>query len=1325
MAPPGESQGDVMSKELTQIAPTDVDNLLDAIGTDEEGILTRLAFLEFGEKDAEVLAPLREQLKVFRDEFGDRFYNYLSSYPSLQMFLRTPGAVERLKRSKLAYRSSVLVNGHYDRDYVRDRIASGITHQRVGLAPEWYIGGYRKYLTELLPILWQACEQDFSKFEAAFTALAKISFFDLGIAFDTYFVAYKRAAVQAQEITEHAMRIFANTSPETGKSFLRSLAAELSKVLKVRYAMVLQIVAPDWSRAVTLATTDGGEPQAEFGFLLQGSAAATAVLHGSCIYPSAVQEQFPADTMLVEMHAEGYAAIALRDSGGRPLGILAVLDEVPLVETNRINWLLSIFAVRAAAEIERLQVEQALSESETRFRAAFNQAATGIIHTGPDGRFLRVNDKLCDILGYQRSELIGRHFADITHPDDVQQRYKYASQLIAEPGSHTRFETRYLRKDGSPIWVQLTASSVLDDAGSLAYFAVVVEDISSHRKLEESLHLSNHAMDSLCNGVAIIDALPDSNSVRFANPAFCRMNGLVPDEMIGRDFLSLQADNDGQPELIALRAAIAGKKEVQMVLRKYCADGAVQWHQLSISPVTKGNVQEGATVSHLIVVQTDITEQKCYEEQLAFRTTHDELTGLPNRNLFKDHLQLAVVQARLAESAAALLLLDIDNFKLVNDRFDHAAGDLLLKGVAERLAGCITKGDTLARHDADEFAIILTGIDKWRNVSAICEQISHSIAEPFRIHDQSFHVTCSIGIALYPQDGEDVPTLFKYAGMALSRAKDLGRGNCQLFSREMNERTLERVTLQSALHVAISSDQLRLHYQPVVDLQTGQVISLEALVRWEHPELGFVSPARFIPVAEDSDLIADIGEWVVRKACKDIRSRMDNGFADLRVAVNVSPKQFRDPFLADKIESALRQAGIAPRLLCLEITENVLMQDTASSEATLQRLKELGVDLVLDDFGTGFSSLSYLKRFPFNRVKIDRSFVQEIVSNSDDAAISKAIISMAHSLGIRVVAEGVETEAQCEFLSRHMCDEIQGYLFSQALAQNDIEALLREDRRLPEHLLRLLTPRRTLLLVDDESNILASLKRLLRRDNYEILTANGGPEGLELLAQHEVDVIVSDQRMPGMTGVEFLRIAKDKYPDTVRIVLSGYTELQSVTDAVNEGAIYKFLTKPWDDAKLRGHVEEAFRRKEMADENQRLNLEVRTANHELALANQRLEELLKLKQQQIIADELSLDIVREALQHVPLPVIGLDDDDVVAFVNVAGQELFKNGGSILGCDANQLMPELLHATQSVSDGEKCIAQLEGMWFQVISRTMGKGSQSRGKLMTLTRCEVTP
>lgn len=699
-------------------------------------------------------------------------------------------------------------------------------------------------------------------------------------------------------------------------------------------------------------------------------------------------------------------------------------------------------------------------------------------------------------------------------------------------------------------------------------------------------------------------------------------------------------------------------------------------------------------------------------EALPMGGTLDALTGLPNRQLLKQHLEGAIRCTRLDEHIAALLILSIDRFKLVNTAIDYDGGDLLLKAAAERLRNSLRERDMLSRHGVDEFAVVLNTLRNASDVATIAEKLSRAMAVPFQIRDESIGVTCSIGISLYPQDGSDGAALLRYANMALDRARELGRNNTQFFSSELNERAQERIRLEAALRVAIEKEELSLCYQPLVDLQSGRVTSLEALSRWTHPEFGMVDSARFIAVAGECGLIEQIGAWTLRTACADMQKWAAQGLPATHVAVNVSPRQFRDPLLADKISGALADAGIAPSLLCLEIPENALMQDPTASETALARLQALGVNLVLDDFGSGFSSLNYLKRFPFKKLKIDSSFVANVVSSSDDSAIAKAVISMAHSLGIRVVAGGVDNEQQCDYLRLNMCDEIQGALFSDALAADAISGLLSENRRLPERLLRLNKPPRTLLLVDDEANIISALKRLLRSGNYTILTAACGQEGLDMLMGNDIDVIVSDQRMPGMTGVEFLRKAKEIRPDTVRIVLSGYAELQSVTSAVNEGAIYKFLMKPWDDAQLREHIEEAFRRKEMADENRRLALEVSTANFELAAANRRLEEVLKQQQQQISRDEASLDVVREMLQQVPIPVIGLDEDDFIVFTNGAALALFRNADATLGSDARTVIPEVLKAAET--GGEML---LDGHIYRVISHDMGQRSESRGKLIT--------
>ncbi len=695
------------------------------------------------------------------------------------------------------------------------------------------------------------------------------------------------------------------------------------------------------------------------------------------------------------------------------------------------------------------------------------------------------------------------------------------------------------------------------------------------------------------------------------------------------------------------------------------------------------------------------------------------------RHAFQRWLEHSLPAVSANPDRAALLFIGLDRFKQINRVYGQHAGDLVLDQVARRLRNCLGGTAIMGYLGSDEFAICLNGAGTKEDIAQLCERIGDAIGETLFVLERQVNLSCCIGVAFFPSDARDAPSLFNCAELALEQAKKAGPGHCEFISNELIRQAEYRKKTAEALRTAIQGERLDLLYQPLIDLQSGKICGVEALVRWTGQEANGVSTPYLIEIAEESGLIADLGDWVARKACKDVLQRAGQGLPRFSVAINISQAQLQNPLYAENLARTLQEIGVETEMICVEINETALVQGGAIAIANLEKLISLGFDLTLDDFGTGFSSLSHLKRLPFAKVKIDRSFIQHVPEHGEDTAISKAIISMAHSLGIRVVAEGVETEPQCSFLSQNMCDEMQGYFFSNALTASDLEDLIRRNHVLPEKLRRLQKPRRTLLLVDDEGNIISALKRLLRTQDFRILTANSGQAGLDVLAENPVDVIISDQRMPGMTGVEFLGKAKDLYPDTVRIVLSGYTELHSVTDAVNQGAIYKFLTKPWDDDQLLGHIDEAFRHKGMADENRRLSLVVSTANQELALANRRLEELLLQKQQQIIRDEVSLDIVREALQQIPLAVIGIDDSDTIVFANDEAQALFEDTPSILGCDVNHLIPELAHATSTGARGVQCTIEIGRRFFEVVARRMGRGSQSRGKLMTISPFKALP
>lgn len=447
-------------------------------------------------------------------------------------------------------------------------------------------------------------------------------------------------------------------------------------------------------------------------------------------------------------------------------------------------------------------------------------------------------------------------------------------------------------------------------------------------------------------------------------------------------------------------------------------------------------------------ISTDITARKEVEEELRHLAHHDALTGLANQTLLKDHLDQALAFAHRHGQRAAVLFLDLDRFKFINDTLGHEAGDRLLQDVAHRLRGCVRISDTVARMGGDEFVLVLTDIVHAEDTAVVVQKIFNALLPEFVLDGHKVFVTPSIGISFYPDDAEDAQTLLKYADLAMYRAKEQGRNNYHFYTPEMTARIQERLVLEHDLRRALAQGELFLHYQPKVNLDSGQIVGMEALLRWQHPERGLIFPAQFVSLAEETGLIVPIGALALQTACRQTRLWQEAGLTNLTMAVNFSARQFKHVGLVDTVAQILEETALTPACLKLEITESLLMQDTENSIAALQALKEMGIRMVIDDFGTGYSSLSYLKRFSIDCLKIDQSFVQDVPTDPNDAAITKAIIAMAHSLGIKVVAEGVETQEQLEFLRIHGCDEIQGYYFSHPMSAEAAAVFLQEDRRL-------------------------------------------------------------------------------------------------------------------------------------------------------------------------------------------------------------------------------------------------------------------------------------
>ncbi|MCX7165410.1 MAG: EAL domain-containing protein [Rhodocyclales bacterium] len=606
-------------------------------------------------------------------------------------------------------------------------------------------------------------------------------------------------------------------------------------------------------------------------------------------------------------------------------------------------------------------------------------------------------------------------------------------------------------------------------------------------------------------------------------------------------------------------------------------DGSWRWigGECRLVRDTAGDPEE------IIGYRVDVTARKEKEEAIVFLGNHDLLTGLPNELLLNDRIAQALALARRSGSSVAVLELDLDGFSRLNQTLGHRGADQLLFELAQRLTTCLRQADTVARRSGDNFVIVMPEVTESLDVAVAVRKMLDAAAVPIDVLGREVHITACIGIALFPKDGDTADSLLANAANALARAKKEGRDRFQFYVEAMNQGVHDRLQMETDLRRAVEHKELLLHYQPRVDLRSGQIVAAEALLRWQRNGK-LVAPNDFIPLAEETGLIQPIGDWVLAEACRQQRDWLDRGIPIVTIGVNVSQQQLQVRNAEQALPALCRRyldaTSLETQWLELELTESLLMESPEQTIALLHKLHVAGTKLAIDDFGTGYSSLAYLTQLPVQYLKIDRSFVNDVCTDPNSATVARAIIGLAHNLHMTVIAEGVETEAQLSFLRKLGCDEMQGFLFSRPLPAEQFEAMLMAGKAIA---VADETPSETLLLVDDEAGILNSLKRLLRREGYRILTTTDPNEGLQMLATNDVQVIISDQRMPQMSGTEFLNRVKEMHPDTIRMVLSGYTDLQSITDAINKGAIWRFLTKPWEDEALRKLVREAFREHEL------------------------------------------------------------------------------------------------------------------------------------------------
>ncbi len=692
---------------------------------------------------------------------------------------------------------------------------------------------------------------------------------------------------------------------------------------------------------------------------------------------------------------------------------------------------------------ERRRNEAALRESSTRNQAVLQNILDGIVTIDGNGLITGFNQAAEQIFGYAAADVMGRSVT-LLMPEPYRSQHEafVRRYLITRDGSQALGRTREMigvRRDGSTFPLEIALSEATRHEQPL--FIAVLRDLTERRAAEENMRLAAKVFDNSVEGIVVTDA---SGRILRVNHAFSAITGYAEEEILGQTPAVLKSGRHGEDFYQAMWARLRaeGKWQGEIWNRRKNGEVYPEWLSINLLPDASGQA------SHYVAIFSDISEKKEAEQRIHHLAYYDPLTELPNRTMFHGRLLQAMAEARRSQRLVALLYIDLDRFKNINDTLGHFIGDELLKEAARRLQDSVRECDTVARLGGDEFVIMLTDLTHATGIAHLAQQVLATLTAPFQLLGHEVFVTTSAGISVYPQDAESLEDMIKYADTAMYHAKEAGRNNYQFYRSEMNASAFERLVMENSLRRALEREEFELYFQPQNALNDGRIIGVEVLLRWHHPDIGMVLPSQFVPVLEETGMIVQVGEWVLHAACQQIATWHRAGHSRLRVAVNLSPRQFSQSDLLQTVRSALDESGADPAWLELEITESSLMGNAEAGAAMLRQLKELGISLSVDDFGTGYSSLSYLKRFPIDTLKIDQSFVRDVTTDADDAAIAGTIIAMGHSLNLHVLAEGVETAAQLQFLRAHGCDQVQGYLFSRPLPAAEVEQLLREGRRL-------------------------------------------------------------------------------------------------------------------------------------------------------------------------------------------------------------------------------------------------------------------------------------
>ncbi|HMC14548.1 MAG TPA: EAL domain-containing protein [Albitalea sp.] len=811
----------------------------------------------------------------------------------------------------------------------------------------------------------------------------------------------------------------------------------------------------------------------------------------------------------------------------------------------------------------------------------------------------------------------------------------------------------------------------------------------------------------VCRGPLVLcDVRSAGHPVVYANAAFCSLTGFSASEVVGRNCALLHGADTDPAQRADIRRAIAAGEALTTVLRNYRRDGSGFWNRLSLAPIH----DDQGLLTHYVGMQEDVSEQISKDFGLQLLLDAHGAAADSGRAFITRRIDEALAEHIVTGRHHALLEIRVT----VNPDTpgqDPLQLDGISATVATHLRNLIPARASMSCLANLRFGVIVPLIGSSEEAEMMATGLLAELPIPLECRSQPIRVSVSAGIAMLPQDGETAQALLAAVAEAAERGIAPGAEPLQFVAPGLNQGRASLRLLEFELHNALAKNQFHLVFQPQVHLSTGCVIGFEALLRWQHPLRGTIAPAEFIPVVEGCGMAGVVTRWVLEQSVLQLRAWENLGHHGLQMAINAPPSVFEDDEISNHLLALLKRHEIAGNQIELELTERTLSDASPVVIERLQCLRGQGISVAIDDFGTGYSNLSYLTRLPLDCLKIDLSFVQGATSNPSDAMVARMTCELARALKLRVVVEGIETEGQLQFFSNLRCELAQGYLFARPLEVPDATQML-QSGRVFQQAHQPVERARHLLLLDDEPNILRSLRRVFRAHAYTVHAANTPDEAFEMLARFPIGVVMSDQRMPLMRGTDFLARVKQLYPDTVRIVLSGYTELQSITEAINEGAIYKFLTKPWNDIQLSEEIEQAFQQFEMVAESHLLQQRLRESNRQLENRLQRNEVRLQ-------REEVALDVSHEALGVVPVPILGIDLSGMIAISNAAADQLLGGGVSVVGEHVSDVLPpELADPLEGGAwDGLRSV-QIGDLHYDVSCKDLGANSRGTGTVITL-------